>query len=177
MINELWQRRQKSRFGPLPRRLIRRLHSVDYRRYDRHINLHAGPAAPKSTMAMRKSMDKPRAQARQQQKRKFAYPNSLKNLNGGQGKRKSGGNGQAHHYRFILALAVAQHETKRLNGDLPNGNVVDSESNVLLLESFMQECNCKFDAVHDMKSYCEWPNKVARCCEINKPTDKQWIIP
>ena len=140
------------------------------------INLHAGPAARKSTMAKRKSVDKPRAQAPQQQKREFVYSNGLKNLRGGQGKSKSGGNGQAHHYRFILAFAVAQDETTRLNGDLPNGNAVDSESNVLLLESFMQECNCKFNAVHDMKSYCEWPNKVARCCEINKPTDKQRII-
>ena len=140
------------------------------------INLRAGPATRKSTMAKLKCMDKPRAQARQQQMRNFAYPNSIKKLRGGQGKSKSGGNGQAHHYRFILAFAVAQDETTRLNGDLPNGNAVDSESNVLLLESFVQECNCKFNAVHDMKSYCEWPNKVARCCEINKPTDKQRII-
>ena len=49
---------------------------------------------------------------------------------------------------------MAQDETKRLNGDLPNGNVVDSESNVKMLESFMKECNCKFNAVHDMKSDC-----------------------
>ena len=145
------------------------------------INLHAGPAARKSTMAKRKSVDKPRAQAPQQQKREFVYSNGLKNLRGGQGKSKSGGNGQAHHYRFVLALAVAQHETTRINGDLPNGNVVDSDSNhvlaVLLLEPFVQESFFKFNAVHDMKSYYKWPNTVARCCEINKPTDKQRIIP
>ena len=45
---------------------------------------------------------------------------------------------QIHHCRFILAFAVALDESKRLihlNGDLPKGNVVDSESNSLLLES------------------------------------------
>ena len=80
-------------------------------------------------------MDKPRAQARQQQMRDFAYPNSIKTLRGGQGKSKSGGNGQARHYWIILAFAVAKDETTRLNGNLPNGNAVDYESNVLLLES------------------------------------------
>ena len=52
----------------------------------------------------------------------------------------------------------------RLNGDLPNGNVVDAETTSLLLESLKQECtsNLKFNAVHDMKSDSEWPNKMAK---------------
>ena len=66
---------------------------------------------------------------------------------------------------------VALDETMRLNFDLPNGNVVDAESNVLLLESFMQLqitiCKMQMYAVYDGKSDSELPNKMARCCEIN----------
>ena len=113
-------------------------------------------------MAKHKSQDKPSSPTRQQQKRDAAHPNSLQNLRVGQGKGKSGGNGQMHHYRFSPAFAAALYETMRLNGDLPSGNIVDAKTTALLLESLKQECTSKFKAVYDMQSDNEWPNKLAK---------------
>ena len=87
-----------------------------------------------------KAKYKSKSPARKQQKQASGHPNSIENLRVGQGKGKSGGNGQMHHYRFASAFAAALEETMLLHGDLPNGNIVNADKTTMLLEAKLQCC-------------------------------------